>query len=264
MRRRSAPTVIEADSRTDGSPPPHPAGDEERRGAVTPPYGSTTGGAQQPRAIPQSRLRRASSCCGTQNSLFAKRSQNFDHCHSFLLASSATGGARKRPPLHKGALGTGDADCRVASLLAMTVLNLCHSEKAQRTEVGIRPFLRWTGDGPPRSSAPTEGLPKPQQQAGVGIGPYGKPNPPPKPAGAQRSVRACGREGWAGIDARTISKWGPPPRLPGQRLAKRKARKEPLVKFSLCPMTSEFSTAQKVRKSDGSPARAHADVTSTE
>ena len=107
-------------------------------------------------------------------------------------------------------------------------------------------------------------VPKPQQQAGVGIGPYGKPNPPPKPAGAQRSVRACGREGWAGIDARTISKWGPPPRLPGQRLAKRKARKEPLVKFSLCPMTSEFSTAQKVWKSDGSPARAHADVTSTE
>ena len=149
MRRRSAPTVIEADSRTDGSPPPHPAGDEERRGAVTPPYGSTTGGAQQPRAIPQSRLRRASSCCGTQNSLFAKRSQNFDHCHSFLLASSATGGARKRPPLHKGALGTGDADRRVASLLAMTVLILCHSEEAQRADVGIRPFYDGRGFGPP-------------------------------------------------------------------------------------------------------------------
>ena len=99
----------------------------------------------QPRTIPQSRLRRASSCCGTQNSLFAKRSQNFDHCHSFLLASSATGGARKRPPFHKGAFRTGDADCRVASLLAMTVLNLCHSEEAQRADVGIRPFLRWTG-----------------------------------------------------------------------------------------------------------------------
>ena len=43
--------------------------------------------------------------------------------------------------------------------------------------------------------------------------------------------------------------------LPGQRLAKRKARKEKLVKFSLCPMTSECSTAQKVRKSQQSPAR---------
>ena len=28
-------------------------------------------------------------------------------------------------------------------------------------------FLRWTGDGPPRSSAPTEGLPKSQQRADV-------------------------------------------------------------------------------------------------
>ena len=27
----------------------------------------------------------------------------------------------------------------------MTVLNLCHSEEAQRADVGIRPFLRWTG-----------------------------------------------------------------------------------------------------------------------
>ena len=77
------------------------------------------------------------------------RSQNFDRCHSFLLASSATGGARKRPPLHKGAFGTGDADCRVASLLAMTVLNLCHSEEAQRADVGIRPFYDGRGFGPP-------------------------------------------------------------------------------------------------------------------
>ena len=188
----------------------------------------------QRRTIPQSRLRRASSCCGTQNSLFAKRSQNFDHCHSFLLASSATGGARKRPPLHKGAFRTGDADCRVASLLAMTVLNLCHSEEAQRADVGIRPFYDGRWFGPPRSSAPTEGLPKSQQRAdvpkawlppakfraeiwGIGqvVGPYGKPNQPPKPAGAQRSVRASGREGWAGIGARTIPKGDRPRDCPG-------------------------------------------------
>ena len=79
-------------------------------------------------------------------------------------------------PLHKGALGTGDADRRVASLLAMTVLILCHSEEAQRADVGIRPFYDGRGFGPPylghglrrpnfvpkfgasvRSSAPTEG-----------------------------------------------------------------------------------------------------------
>ena len=50
------------------------------------------------------RLGRRSRC----PKFFARiRSQNFDRCHSFLLAFSATGGARKRPPLHKGAFGDG-------------------------------------------------------------------------------------------------------------------------------------------------------------
>ena len=44
--------------------------------------------------------------------------------------------------------------------------------------------------------------------------------------------------------------------MPGQRLAKRKARKEQLVKFSLCPISELCSTAYRVRKSDESPARA--------
>ena len=76
--------------------------------------------------------------------------------------------------------------------------------------MGIRPFCdgRWTGVRAAESSAPTEGLPKSQQRADVGIGPYGKPDQPPKPAGAQRSVRARVGEGWAGIDARTIPKGG--------------------------------------------------------
>ena len=131
--------------------------------------------------------------------------------------------------------------------------------------MGIRPFLLdGRVVGPPRSSAPTNGLPKSQHRADVGIGPYGKPDQPPKPAGAQRSVRASGREGWAGIGAKTIPKGGAPPRPPGQRLAKRKARKEQLVKFDLCPIPSECSTAQKVRKSDKSPARAPVGAASTE
>ena len=121
-------------------------------------------------------------------------------------------------------LGTGDADCRVgpAGLLAMTSV-FCHSE--ERSDVGIRPFYDGRGFGPPylghglrrpnsvpkfgasvRSSAPTEGLPKSLQWADVGIGPYGKPDQPPKPAGAQRSVRARGREGWARIGAEAIKK----------------------------------------------------------
>ena len=83
----------------------------------------------QPRAIPQSRRSRDSSLC-------------------------------TREPW-----GTGDADCRVALLLAMTVLILCHSEEAQRADVGIRPFYDGRGFGPPHerrgerhaeSSCPTE------------------------------------------------------------------------------------------------------------
>ena len=88
----------------------------------------------------------------------------------------------------------------------------------------------------------------PSIRADVGIGPYGKPNQPPKPAGAQRSVRARSREGWAEISAKSIPKEGPPPRPPRQRLAKRKARKESLVKFGFCPMTELCSTAHMVRK----------------
>ena len=106
-------------------------------------------------------------------------------------------------------------------LLAMTTV-FCHSEASAHTDRGNPSFLRWTG-----------------VRAAEVVGPYGKP----KPAGAQRSARASVGEGWAGIGARTIPKRGPPPRPPRQRLAKRKARKEQLVKFSLCPIPSECSTA---------------------
>ena len=59
-------------------------------------------------------------------------------------------------------------------------------------------------------------------------------------------------------------KGGTAPRPPRQRLAKRKARKEQLVKFGLCPMTELCSTAYWVRKSDESPARALVGAASTE
>ena len=52
-------------------------------------------------------------------------------------------------------------------------------------------FLRWTG-----------------VWAAEVVGPYGKPIQPPKPAGAQRSVRARDREGWVEIAAKTIPKGG--------------------------------------------------------
>ena len=120
---------------------------------------------------------------------------------------------RLTAPFAQGSLWDGDADCRVASLLAMTVLNLCHSEEAQRADVGIRPFYDGRWFGPPylghglrrpnfvpkfgasvKSSVPTEGLPESQQRADVGIGPYGTKRELPRPPG-QRSER--GKSRWS-------------------------------------------------------------------
>ena len=46
--------------------------------------------------LPRRRGSPVMSCCGAQN-FFPLSRGNFDRCHSFLLAPSATGGARKRP-----------------------------------------------------------------------------------------------------------------------------------------------------------------------
>ena len=125
---------------------------------------------------------------------------------------------RRQLPLHKGALGTGDADCRVgpAGLLAMTTV-FCHSE--ERSDVGIRLFYDGRGFGPPRSSAPTES----------------PINHPSQPARSEASAPAAARDGRK--SPQRPSKRGTPPRPPKQRLAERKARKESLVKFGFCPMT---------------------------
>ena len=135
-----------------------------------------------------------------------------------------------------------------------------------RKWVGIRPFSDGRGFGPPylghgfrrpnfvpkfgasvRSSCPTES----------------PINHPSQPARSEASAPAAARDGRESTQGPS-QKGGPPPRLPGQRLAKRKARKEKLVKFSLCPMTSECSTAYNVWKSQQSPARAHAEAASIE
>ena len=85
-------------------------------------------------------------------------------------------------------LGTGDADRRVgpAGLLAMAMV-FCHSEASVHTGLGNPSFLRWTGvRAAPRKTRGT---------ARRVVVPYGKPDQPPKPAGAQRSVRTSGGEG---------------------------------------------------------------------
>ena len=124
---------------------------------------------------------------------------------------------RLTAPFAQGSLG--DGGCGLPRRFAPRNDSPDHSEEAQRADVGIRPFYDGRGFGPPYER-------RGERHAEV-VGPYGKerkPNQPPKPAGAQRSVRARVGEGWAGIGAKAIPKGGPPPRLPVQRLAKRKAR----------------------------------------
>ena len=81
-------------------------------------------------------------------------------------------------PFAQGSLalrGTGDADCRVAALLAMTTV-FCHSEASAHTGRGNPSFLRWTGV---QAAAPRAWPPPAKFRAeiwGVGqvVGPYGR------------------------------------------------------------------------------------------
>ena len=112
-------------------------------------------------------------------------------------------------------LGTGDADCRVgpAGLLAMTVLILCHSEASAHTGRGNPSFLRWTGvrAAVPRAWPPPAKF-RPQHRAAASSAPTKRRdscrNHPSQRRTAERLRR--GREGWAGIGAKTIPKGGPP------------------------------------------------------
>ena len=105
-----------------------------------------------------------------------------------LGQSLSHGEAVTAPFAQREPWGTGDADCRVALLLAMTVLILCHSEEAQRADVGIRPFYDGRGFGPPHerrgerhaeSSCPTES----------------PINHPSQPARSEASAPAAARDG---------------------------------------------------------------------
>ena len=134
-------------------------------------------------------------------------------------------------------------------------------------DVGIRPFYDGRGFGPPYLG---HGLRRPNfgtkfGASVMGIGPYGKPNlnHPSQPARSEAPASAWARDGRESAQ-RPSQKGGPPPRPPKQRLAKRKARKEQLVKFGFCPTTSECSTAYTVRKPQQSPARAPVEAASNE
>ena len=100
-----------------------------------------------------------------------------------------------------------------------------------------------------RSSCPTGGCGEPPRLPGVV---------------AHSGAFAPRTRGMGGNRRKDHPKRGIAPRPPGQRLAKRKARKEKLVKFGLCPIPSECSTAYHVRKSEQNPARAPVGAASTE
>ena len=118
-------------------------------------------------------------------------------------------------PFAQGSLalrGTGDADCRVAALLAMTTV-FCHSEASAHTGRGNPSFLRWTGvrAAVPRAWPPPAKF-RPQHRAAASSAPTKRRdscrNHPSQRRTAERLRR--GREGWAGIGAKTIPKGGPP------------------------------------------------------
>ena len=150
---------------------------------VIPPYGSNAGSAQQTGRCRHRPLRgeeQAASttpASGAQRSVCAAVAREWAGNAAEITPKVSSNAGQSlshglwpcQLPLHKGAFGVGDADCRVASLLAMTVLNLCHSEEAQRADVGIRPFYDGRWFGPPRSSAPTGGCGKPPATAGAAL-----------------------------------------------------------------------------------------------
>ena len=131
-------------------------------------------------------------------------------------------------PLHKGAFGTGDADCRVgpAGLLAMTVLILCHSEASAHTGRGNPSFLRWTGvrAAVPRAWPPPAKF-RPQHRAAASSAPTKRRdscrNHPSQRRTAERLRR--GHEEQARIAAKAIPKGGPPRDCRGSALSAERA-----------------------------------------
>ena len=200
-----------------------------RRGEVTPPYGCNTGGAQQRADVPKAwlpptkfraeiwgvshghrPLRKEEQATSTTRVSGAQRSvcgADGRSGRGSRQRSSPKGSAmpdnpsvslRLTAPFAQGSLWDGDADCRVASLLAMTVLNLCHSEEAQRADVGIRPFYDGRGFGPPYLG---HGLRRPNFVPKFGASvkssaPTESPiNHPSQPARSEASAPAAARDG---------------------------------------------------------------------
>ena len=151
-------------------------------------------------------------------------------------------------PLHKGAFGDGGCGLpRWPCGPPRNDIRFLSFRGAERR--GNPSFLRWTMDGGSGRPTKDEGNGTPSRRA------LRKAQ-----STTQASWRATKRprqrgRGMGGNRRKGHPKRGTAPRPPGQRLAKRKARKEQLVKFRFCPIPSERSTAYYARKSQQSPAR---------
>ena len=116
--------------------------------------------AWPPQAKRRWRLGRRSRC----PKFFARyRSQNFDRCHSFLLASSAAGGARNRPRFAKRSPGTRGDPLRLLPVIA----------KSEATWQSVTPVLSpvrpLSSTIHPSSIPPKKKVPPRHSRAGAGL-----------------------------------------------------------------------------------------------
>ena len=182
----------------------------ERRGVVTPPYGCNTGDAKHTGRCGHRPLRKGEGYINHpgQRRTAERLRRGWEGWVGIAAEITPKGAINAGQSLSQPAadsslytrepLGTGDADCRVASLLAMTVLILCHSEEAQRADVGIRPFSDGRGFGPPYLG---HGLRRPNFVPKFGASvkssaPTESPiNHPSQPARSEASAPAWARDG---------------------------------------------------------------------
>ena len=126
-----------------GVGPYAPRGDEGRHAGSSCP----TGGCGEPPRLPWGAAHSGASAPAGARDGRESRQRLPQKCPA--TSDNPSVSLRLTAPFTQGSLGDGDADRRVASLLAMTALILCHSEEAQRADVGIRPFYDGRGFGPP-------------------------------------------------------------------------------------------------------------------
>ena len=121
-----------------GHRPLRPAGDEGRHAGSSCPAG---GCGESPR-LPGPAAHSGASAARMGGTGWNRSRGHPPKCSSTSDNPSVTA-APCQLPLHKGALG--DGECGLPRRFAPRNDSPDHSEEAQRADVGIRPFLRWTG-----------------------------------------------------------------------------------------------------------------------